>query len=259
MERKNKLVLTLLIVLVMIVAMFSSFGLNFFPGDRHEIMLPSSSASAQPGVESDPAAVGNYTPVVVTTENIKNVVSTLGRPENYYRTITLEVSTGENGMGNAYAQVWVVGDWTRVEVSKAFQPMGTQYTIVHFGEDADEGTLYRWYGDSSSYKSWPVQENAPDLAQHLPTYEDVLALDQERIVDAGFVEWNSIPTVYVETSVDELGYLERYWISVDNGLLVGAETLKGEQTVFRMRATDTTLFQQEVDLSLPDGTVLFAP
>ena len=36
MERKNKLVLFLLIVLVMTVALISSFGLNFFAGGGAE-------------------------------------------------------------------------------------------------------------------------------------------------------------------------------------------------------------------------------
>lgn len=161
-------------------------------------------------------------------------------------------------MGNVYAQVWVDSDWTRVELNRAFQPMGTQYTIVHFDRDSGTGTLYRWYGNSSEVKTWAVDADGSDLAQHIPTYEDVLTLDQERIVDAGFVEWNSLPCIYVETSVDELGYLERYWISVDNGLLAGAETVKGTQTVLRMSTSGTTLLQQKADFTLPDGTVLFS-
>ena len=45
MERKNKLVLFLLIVLVMTVALISSFGLNFFAGGGAEIVLPTPAAT----------------------------------------------------------------------------------------------------------------------------------------------------------------------------------------------------------------------
>lgn len=259
MERKNKIVFSLLIILVMMAAMFYSFGLNLFASGESEIVLPSPSLSGTPTDGENPADGGNFLPVLVTRENVQDVIATLNRPENYYRAITLEVSTGENKMGNTYAQVWVDGGLTRVELSRAFQPMGTQYTIVVFDRSAGEGTLYRWYGNDNTVKSWSVGENAPDLAQHIPTYEDILDLDQEHIMDAGFVEWNGTSCIYVETAMDELGYLERYWVSVDNGLLVGAETVKGDQTVLRMSVSKTTLLQQEVNATLPDGTVLQAP
>ena len=46
MERKNKLVLFLLIVLVMTVALISSFGLNIFAGKGAEIVLPTPAATS---------------------------------------------------------------------------------------------------------------------------------------------------------------------------------------------------------------------
>ena len=67
-----------------------------------------------------------------------------------------------------------------------------------------------------------------------------------------------MPCVYAETSEDVLGYLERYWVSTDTGLLVGYETVKEGTVVQRMSAQDSGMQSplQEADFSLPDGTVL---
>lgn len=58
---------------------------------------------------------------------------------------------------------------------------------------------------------------------------------------------------------DALGYVEKYWVSVDSGLLVCAEQWKGEELTYRMTSyavsTDRTLFGL-TEFALPDGTVL---
>lgn len=94
MEQKNKVFLALLIALVMVVAILSSFGLNFFSGDQPEIVLPSP-VITDSGEQSadDPTAGGGFLPVDVTPETVQSVIATLERPENYYRAITIEVAT----------------------------------------------------------------------------------------------------------------------------------------------------------------------
>ena len=56
----------------------------------------------------------------------------------------------------------------------------------------------------------------------------------------------------------ELGYTERYWISVDSGLLVAAETEKDGEVVYAMTARDVVspLDETQGIFVLPDGTVL---
>ena len=186
MERKNKLVLFLLIVLVMTVALISSFGLNIFAGKGAEIVLPTPDTTAS-GEDEGLEGGGQVLPVRTTPETVQNIISTLTRPENYARTVTVEMTTGASQAGSFTANVLVDGAWTSIELTQSFQPMGTQYTIVYTNPESGEGTLYRWYAGSTEVKSWPVGESGADLAQHIPTYEDVLELDQESIVDANYV------------------------------------------------------------------------
>lgn len=258
MERKNKLVLFLLIVLVMTVALISSFGLNFFAGGGAEIVLPTPAAT-QPGGETGLEGGGRVLPVRTTPETVQSIIATLTRPENYARTVTVEMATGADQAGSFTASVLVDGAWTSVELTQSFQPMGTQHTIIHTDPESGEGTLYRWYSGSTEVKTWTVGERGADLAQHIPTYEDVLALDQDAIVDANYVTRDGVPCVYVETAVDDLGYLERYWVSTGNGLLVASETVKNGVVVMRMRSTDAEVLQaaEKDRFTLPDGTVLY--
>ena len=262
MEQKNKLVLSLLIALVIIVAMLSSFGLNLFVKSGAEIVLPTPlpSGAVVPGGENDPDTSGLVQKVEVDRQTVQSVIATLARPGNYARTVTVEMSTGESQSGNFTAEVLVDGNWTSVQLTQDSQPMGKQHTIVNYDPKTGTGTLYRWYARGVAVKSWPVGKDGPDLAQHMPTYEDVLKLEPDAIVEAGFVARDGIPCVYVQTSVGELGYLERYWVSTDSGLLVAAETAKGDQVVMRMSASEADVLQAVGDgetwFTLPDGTVL---
>ena len=67
-----------------------------------------------------------------------------------------------------------------------------------------------------------------------------------------------VPCVYVEAQVEPLGYLERYWVSTDDGLLSAAETSQDGVVVMRMSSTSAEVLQTagEERFTLPDGTVL---
>lgn len=258
MERKNKLILFLLIVLVMGGAMLLGFGLTLFGTTEAEIVLPTPISSDPNGGEEGPDASGLVQSVRVTPETVQNVIATLERPENYARTVTVELSTGGDRSGIYTASVLVDGAWTSVWLDHDFQPMGQQRTIVYCDPETGEGTLYRWYGSGGEVVSWPAKRGEEDLAQHIPTYEDVLELDPEDITDAGFVIRDSVPCIYVEVEVVALDYLERYWVSTENGLLVAAETSNNGVAVIRMRSTEAEVLQtaDEDRFTLPDGTVL---
>ena len=89
------------------------------------------------------------------------------------------------------------------------------------------------------------------------TYEDVLALSPERIVQADYRVVSDVRCIYAETAEDAWGYAQRYWVSVDTGLLVVAERLQKGETVYRMAAleADQTAPPAET-FTLPDGTDL---
>ena len=94
------------------------------------------------------------------------------------------------------------------------------------------------------------------MAQHIPTYETVLALDPDEILSAGYESRGELSCILVE--VQNGRARQRFWISVDNGLLVSAESEEDGEIVYRMTAYAPVQSPCPSDASfaLPDGEVL---
>ena len=247
MERNKRNLLVVLIAAVIVVAMLSSFGLRLFVPDTARIVLPTPAASPGPGEEPG----GGGVRVDVTPETVQAVIGqTLTRPESYAREVPVEDVGGDGEGAAATAQVWVDGGWTMTETTL---PGGAvRRTIV------GDGRFWLWYDGDRTPVTGPADSRSADLeGQRIPTYEDVLDLDPADIAAAGYEERGGLACVWAETVPDGLGYTERYWVAVDSGLLVSAETTLDGALVYRMTAYAVerpapagTAFE------LPNGTVL---
>ena len=113
-----------------------------------------------------------------------------------------------------------------------------------------------WYDSERSVYETAAGDIDPDAEQRLPTYEEILALPVEDIAAADYRTFSDIPCLYVETGERD-GYVQRYWVSVESGLLVGAEKLQNGETVYRAaERPEESPAVTTADFTLPDGTVL---
>jgi len=248
LEQKNRLVIVVAIVALIVGAVCASFGRVLFAANTPEVILPSSSAgpgdiSGSGGQEQD------YQRVEVTTQTVTGVVATLARPASYYRTLTAE-TFWEGGSSSVQVQVWADGGWSH---SRQTLPSGA---VRH--DLTGEDTLYYWYDGSAQYRQAPADERSSDLAQRIPTYETVLELEPEDIVSAGYETRGELPCIFVEVRPEGSRQLQRFWISVENGLLASAETEEDGQLVYRMTAYSPVQTPCPADgsFALPDGEVL---
>ena len=87
----------------------------------------------------------------------------------------------------------------------------------------------------------------------------MVQLEPEQIADAGYEIYGETPCIYVEVAGED-GPTERYWVSVDSGLLVAAERREGDTLVYRMTKPVPlqTPCPADGEFSLPDGTLLHA-
>lgn len=108
------------------------------------------------------------------------------------------------------------------------QASGAQSHTISNGE-----RTWVWYGGSELYYESAAAFTA-DEEQGIPTYEDILRLDKKRIAAADYRLLDTVDCIFVETAADDGGYIERYWVSVSDGLLCAAEKLQGEDVVYRM-------------------------
>ena len=251
MERKNRNVLVVLIAAVIGAAVLASFGLNLFAAELPPIAMPTppaDSASTPPG--GDAQGSTGLVRVEVTPDTVQNVIATLSRPDSYYREVTLTDFWGEDGSASTTARVWVDGGWTKTEAAWS---SGTVRTSI-----VGDGTVWWWYGDSREAASAPADGRSADLeGQRIPTYEDVLDLDKSSITAARYEERAGLSCICVEAVRGELGYVERFWLSDESGLLVAAETLDGDRVVSTMEAyTVERPVPPDTAYTLPGGAVL---
>lgn len=244
MEQKNRTILVIAIAVTMLAAVFVSVVLPSLTGKIPEVVLPD--ANQETSLER-----GDFLPVEVTPETVQSVIATLSRPERYCRelTVTLSWSSGQSsGSTDDRVKIWADEGWTKTEITSGGS---VQHRLV------GDGKLYLWYGGDTTWKETQAAERASDLAQRIPTYEDVLDLDPETITDAGYQRRNDKDCIYVEVNDESLGSRDRYWIETATGLLCAAETQVGDRTVYEMAETSLQAGWEGSPFTLPDGTILY--
>lgn len=246
MDRKHRDALAVIVGIIIALALFSAFSVSLFH-KTPAVVLPSLTPTP---TESAAAGDGSHQRLEVTTKTVQDVIATLARPESYSRSVTVETRGAEGEFTAVTAAVIVDGGWTKVDLTL---PDGRVRHSI-WGEDAG----YVWYGNERVYRKLKADEGSDDLAQRIPTYEDILEADTADIVGAGYGLIGANSCVYAAVEVEELGYTEKYWVSVETGLLVYAESCDAEGEAFYRMSADTIEIPATPGLSfsLPDGTAL---
>ena len=186
------------------------------------------------------------TVVSVTPETVQAAIATLSRPEVYRRQLSVQ-QFWSGGDGTVETTVTVKAPWTRAD--RTLADGRVRHTLT------DGETTYIWYDRETAVYTAPAGDITADVEQSIPTYEDILDLPAARIAAADYQVISGVNCIYVETTADDAGYVLRYWVSLDSGLLVAAEKLLEEETVYRMWQTSEE-FSPVIDreFTQPDGT-----
>lgn len=249
MDSKNRLAIAIAITCLIVVAMFASFGRSLFLVNIPSVSLAHlDEDTSNTDGSSTQGQDDQFWQVDVTPETVQSIVASLSRPESYYRELTVD-TLWNGGSHSTSVQFWQDGGWSH---TRQVLPSGA----VRHDITGDETTYY-WYEGSESYRSFPADQYSADLTQHIPTYENVLDLDTDTIVQAGYERRDVWPCVYLQVQVSDT-VVERYWISTDTGLLVSAEREQNGQLVYRMTAYTQvqTPCPTTASFALPDGTEL---
>ena len=254
MEERKRTVLAVAIACVVVLALMYSFGLNLLSrAPEFELADPTETASASPGT-GDPDGTGGVA-VAVTPETVQSVIASLSKYRSYSRTLSLTYCWGEDGRSTLSARVWVHGSWVRTDltrqsgVTECSITNGETRWIWYTGEQEAEGRVY----------SGAAQPASADLIQHIPSYEDVLAIPAGEITAAGYEQRDGQSCIYVETAPDALGCVRRFWIAEDSGLLMTAQTEQDGSVVYEMVSSEvmSPMTDGAQAFTLPDGTNLY--
>lgn len=229
--------------LVMIVVLL--LAQRSLSGRGEQIVLPDLSTGTEDGPHAGQES-GGLNEVRITPDTVQLAIGTLSRPTAYSRTQSVEVFWS-GGSGVTDCTVSVSGGITRVDTR---QPDGSiRHTLVAGNQAAV------WYDDEEAYTVLSAQGFSGDIAARMPTYETVLSLPVEEIVQADYRERDGVACIYVATRETEGGYADQYWISTATGLLQAAERTEAGQLVYRFTAGEAAQEPPEETLfQLPDGS-----
>ena len=207
-----------------------------------------------PEPQADTAAVGEegtetrLNVVAISPDTVRPAINTLARSLLYSRAQTVE-TFWSGGSGQTVYQVYVSGGRTRIDTQL---PGGSvRHTLCSGGSAAV------WYDDDTAWTVLRSSELTADRLQRMPTYELVRDLEVDTIAAAGYLDRDGTSCIYVETYPDEAGYVGRYWVAVDTGLLYAAERTCDDTLVYRFTAAPLdTEPPAEALFLLPDGSVL---
>lgn len=210
------------------------------------IHLPEGTAETDPGEEQ--GAVDGLDVLEITPSTVKPAINTLSRPVTYQRTQTVE-TFWSGGSGRSVSQVAVSGNLTRVDTPL---PDGSVCHMLVTG-----GAAAVWYDDETEWTILRSEDFTTDIAQRMLSYEAVRDLPVEDITQADYRELDGVYCIYVETAPNEMGYADRYWVSISSGLLYAAERLFQDEVVYRFTTTEPDAETPEDSLfRLPDGSLL---
>lgn len=90
MEPKNRLLIAITVIVLIVAAMFTSFGRNLFALNTPSVVLPNVNGDGQTGDVSGPqTGLEQYQAVEVTPQTVGSVIRTLSRKDSYYRELTI--------------------------------------------------------------------------------------------------------------------------------------------------------------------------
>lgn len=213
------------------------------------IVLPSEDPAAEDsGGGQNGAGEDGLAVVEITPETVQRVIATLERPSEYRRSVHTELFW-DGGSGSYDTAVSVRDGWTRTD--RTLSGGRTRHAIT------DGKETYVWYDSQTRVFSAPSGGISADDEQTVPSYETVLELPVEALAAADYQDYQDVSCIFVETAPDETDDFQRFWVSVDSGLLTAAEHYQNGQLVSRVTALTVELTRPEESLfTLPDGTDL---
>jgi hypothetical protein len=244
MKSRERL-LYLAVALALMAAVVFSLRLGWFDRETAEVRLPETTASLPAG--EGPLNAGGLVSASVTPETVQAVIATLARPDSYSRQLRV-VNRWEGGSRAWLVNVRQKGSACRIQ-SRPEDGDGPEKNIL-----TRDGEITVWYDDPE--ESFRRKENpaaSADALQMIPTYEDVLALDRDRILAAGYVLLEEGWRIMVAAREERSGYETVYYISIETGLLESAERRQGEQVIYSMTAGQADLAAPEDAFFLPEG------
>jgi len=251
MSTKRVLLITIIGVFLIAAAIGAMQLTTFLTRDGGAIMLPETPLIVNRPTDTQPDELSR---IEINRETVQAVVSTLSRPEVYSRTVTIE-SFWQGGQAVFNIGVAVLYDKTSLHI---VPPVGPDKRII---VTTDE--LFIWHTDDlepfiGSPTSTGDATRTADEWNMLLTFENILNLNRNDIVDAGFVDLDGHMCIFVQYFSSQLGNTRRYYISLEYGLVIAVDIHDFSNfLIYSMTASPPQIGHTPANaFRLPDGSFL---
>ncbi|MFI3252852.1 MAG: hypothetical protein R3Y63_00720 [Eubacteriales bacterium] len=245
MESRKRLFIAFSITMILLVALFTSFGRSFFISSTPSVTLPSlGNPTEESGVLLEES---NLQRIEITPDTVQAVVASLQSNPQYRRNFTTTLYWGEESV-KTYVEVWAVGAVSQV---KKILPS----ELVRF-ELITETQVYSWYDGEETYQILKKTDYAQDISQMIPSYEMILALEPEHITNATYEYRHQVPCIYIEGKMPPLGFTQCFWVDAESGLLIAAEIYDAQTLIYAMEGFSPLEPYDNHQFYLPDGKLL---
>ncbi|MEA4921271.1 MAG: hypothetical protein VB078_10190 [Clostridiaceae bacterium] len=230
--------------------LLSFFEFPFSSGKEGGIVLPKDN-SDNPVIDSDTYSsnLELLKGVDIGKDNIKRLIAAMHRPDKYHISVSSTVYHSE-GQKTYAVDGYVDGSRSKTVI---FGDSGKiEQNCILAGD-----SVYIWSQGSKTYYHGKAGSFTDDDYSYIPTYEKILQLEDENILSADFSLYNDVYCLFAETTDPATGYRNLYYISVENGLLVGAQSFDGDTLAYALSAEILEFPSDEASIfTLPDGTVI---
>jgi len=241
--RKQRLTMFTLgigVLILMVVFFFASTTIR----RSDYIRLPDRPADSSGGGSSYEDGASSLPLLEITPKTVQTAIATLSRPESYQRSV--EITTyWSGGSATDVLEVAVKGELTRIDEAVSGG------SIRHLLTNGIRTAV--WFDEESDYALLSAGSFSADMEQRVPTYEDILALDVAEIAIAVYGVYEGIDCISVLTAEDEWACQTAYWISLESGLLVGAEIRQEDTLIYKMTSLGGETVPEDGLFLLPDG------
>ena len=91
MEPKNRLIIAIAVIALIVAALFTSFGRSLFALNPPSVVLPDTGGGSGADSSTTPQSPSDhYQAVEVTPGTVQSVIAALARSDSYYRELTVE-------------------------------------------------------------------------------------------------------------------------------------------------------------------------
>ena len=241
-NKKTTYVTIALSILLFLVFLIAQQALH----RENSIVLPE--YVTESGTGEDSTGTKFYNILSISPKTVQAAISTLARPAAFERTQTIE-TFWDGGSSTSIFSVAVSSGMTRIDTTLV------DNSTCHILMNADTAAV--WYDDETTWATLKAGQLSADSLQRMPTYESVLAIKQSSIAQAEYCEKDGIWCIFVQTRQNMSGYTERYWVSIQSGLLYCAERLFNGNLIYRFTAAEPkNAAPDDSRFLLPDGSAL---